>query len=92
MKAYAQADRDAAVLALGMGRPLKTLARELGVSQTTLRRWRDPAYDESLRVAARLRKQTSYHGSCIDCGAETSYSTSESDPWCATIAASALAL
>ncbi len=75
MKAYAQADRDAAVLALAMGRPLKTLARELGISETTLRRWRNPEFDEKSRVASRTRKQTgTYRGSCVDCGAETSYS------------------
>lgn len=49
------------------------VARDLGVSNTTVRRWVDPGFAESSRRLARENKKR-YRGTCVDCGASTAYS------------------
>jgi hypothetical protein len=48
------------------------IARQLGVSDTTVHRWTNEAYAERNRVAARERKRQA-RGVCSVCGGETRY-------------------
>ncbi len=64
--------RDQAIELREQGLGYKTIARQLGVSATTVKRWADPDYAErmrSLSLSAKRRRT----GACVDCGGTTRY-------------------
>jgi hypothetical protein len=70
-KAKIRRNRAARMLAQGMSQ--RATARELGVTQSTIRRWTDPEYaarDIENSRKAKLKRG----GTCVDCGGPTQYS------------------
>lgn len=51
----------------------KQISLQLGIPHATVFRWLNPDYAEKSRIKSRELKQKKYRGTCIDCGASTSY-------------------
>lgn len=73
MKAYSPRARQAALMLRGAGLSYHRIGKLIGVTATTARRWVDPDAAERDRALARANKLR-YRGTCMDCGAATSYS------------------